>query len=76
MTDLLYEKLVKRFEEVTILPPQKLGPFTPIYKEVTKRLKVMPWFVIGLVSVAIVLVMYLFFGSSITLLVSKLQRGF
>jgi hypothetical protein len=76
MTDLLYEKLVKRFEEVTSLPPQQVGPLTPIYKEVTKRLKVMPWFTIGLVSILVVFALYVVFGSSITFLVSSLQRGF
>jgi len=76
MADLLYEKLVKRFEEVTSLPPQQVGPLTPIYKEVTKRLKVMPWVTIGMVSILVVFVLYVVLGNSITFLASRLQRGF
>jgi len=70
------QEFLKRWKETIDIPPQTIGPFTPIYKEVTKRLKVMPLPMVVAVSVAIVgLVVYLF-GSSITKLVSLLQRGF
>lgn len=76
MTDTTYQKFVKRWEEVTELPPQSLGPFTPLYKRITKHVKVMPfpWFVA--VSLLIAFVLYLVFGSAIILLVSILQKGF
>ncbi len=76
MSDVLYEKLVKHWEEVTELPPQRVGPFTPFYKEITKRLKVMPWPAITIVSILFVFGIYLVFGSDIATLVSVLQRGF
>lgn len=76
MTDAIYNNVLKHFEEVTSLPPQKLGRLTPLYKEVTKRLKVMPWFVWGMLSIVLVFAMYLRFGSTLTFLVSTLQRGF
>jgi hypothetical protein len=74
--DVFYQKLVKHYEEVMELPPQTVGPLTPVYKAITKRLKVMPWFVLVGVSFFIVVVLYLLFGSTLTFLVSILQRGF
>lgn len=76
MTDALYDKFVKRWEEVMELPPQRLGPLTPYYKAATKRLKVMPWPMLVVGSVMLVIGLYLLFGSAITLLVNVLQRGF
>ena len=76
MTDLLYEKFVKHWEEVTQVPPQTIGPFTPFYKEVTKRLKVMPWPLILIASLFVVGGLYLLFGPTITFFVTLLQRGF
>jgi hypothetical protein len=76
MSDLLYDKLLKRWEEVTDLPTQQLGPFTPVYKAVTKRLKVMPWPLLVLISIAVVVAIYVILGSAVTFLVSILQRGF
>ncbi len=71
-----YQKFVKRWEEVTDLPPQTLGPLTPFYKELARRLKVMPWPLLVLVSLVTVVGLYLLVGSAITLLVTILQRGF
>lgn len=71
-----YKKFVKRWEEVTDLPPQAVGPFTPLYKQIVKRLKVMPWGVLVLSSLFVVIGLYLLLGATITLLVSVLQRGF
>ena len=76
MTDLLYQKLVKHWEEVTELPTQQVGPFTPVYKAISRRLKVMPWPLLVLVSIVLVLAVYALFGSAVTFLVSILQRGF
>jgi hypothetical protein len=76
MNDTLYAKFVKRWEEVTDLPPQTMGPLTPWYKKAVVRLKVMPWPALVGVSVLVVLGIYLLIGSAVTLLVSILQRGF
>lgn len=76
MIDTTYQKFMKRWEEVMELPPQTLGPLTPLYKFITKRMKVtpLPWFVV--VSVLLALGLYIVFGSAIILLVSILQKGF
>lgn len=76
MPDHLYQKFVKRWEEVTDLPPQTLGPLTPYYKAIVKRLKVMPWLSFVVISLTVVIGLYLLIGGAITFLVSILQRGF
>lgn len=76
MKDVTYQKFIKRWEEVTELPPQTLGPLTKVYKQATKRLKIMPWPWFGVVSLVVVIALYVVFGSSIAGIVSILQRGF
>jgi hypothetical protein len=76
MSDALYHKFVKRWEEVTDLPTQTLGPLTPYYKSAVKRLKVMPWPVLVVAAILMVLGIYLLIGSAIVILTSILQRGF
>ncbi len=76
MIDTTYQRFVKRWEEVTDLPTQTLGPFTGLYKRFTKQFKVMPWpWFIGM-SIAVAAGLYLVFGSAIAFLVTTLQRGF
>ena len=76
MKDALYNKFVQRWEEVTDLPPQTVGPLTPYYKKVVTKLKVMPWPLLVAGALVIVICLYLLIGSTVTLLVSILQRGF
>jgi hypothetical protein len=76
MTDTTYKKFVKRWEEVTDLPPQTMGPATPCYKKLVARLKVMPWGILVLGSIIVVIGLYLLLGTAITAIVSILQRGF
>lgn len=76
MTDTTYQKFVRRWEEVMDVPPQTLGPLTPYYKMLVRRLKVMPWPMFVLSSLAIVFTVYIVIGSTITLIVSLLQKGF
>ena len=76
MKSTTYQKFVKRWEEVTDLPPQTLGPATPLYKACVRHLKVMPWPVLVFFSLVLVIALYVIIGSAVTLLVSILQRGF
>ncbi|KKU80761.1 hypothetical protein A2875_04885 [Candidatus Gottesmanbacteria bacterium RIFCSPHIGHO2_01_FULL_46_14] len=76
MTDSVYKKFVQRWEDVMELPPTSLGPLTPLYKTLTRRLKVMPFPSLVIVSLLCVIGVYMLFGSAITLLASLLQRGF
>lgn len=76
MQDATYQKFVKRWEEVTDIPPQTLGPFTGMYKQITKRLKVMPWPWFVVASIGFVFMLYVLIGSAITMLTSILQNSF
>jgi hypothetical protein len=76
MADPLYTKFVQRWQEVTDLPPQRIGRFTPAYKLIVSKLKVMPWPVLLSGSVLTVIGLYFVLGTAITFLVSLLQRGF
>ena len=76
MSDATYQKFVKRWEEVTDIPPQTLGPLTGVYKQITRRLKVMPWLWFVVVSIGLVLGLYLGIGSAITILTTILQNSF
>jgi len=71
-----YAKFLRRWEEVTELPPQSLGPLTGLYKRLTKRFKVMPWPWFVSMSIMVAIALYILFGSAITYLVTLLQRGF
>ncbi len=76
MRDVTYKKFIARWEEVVDLQPQTLGPFTPLYKTLIRRLKVMPWPYFVLLATMVVLALYFLIGSTITFLVTLLQRGF
>lgn len=76
MRDVTFKKFIARWEEVVDLPPQTMGPFTPFYKAFVRHLKVMPWPYFVLTAVSVVVAIYYLIGSTITLLVTLLQRGF
>lgn len=76
MADVLFTNFMKRWEEVTELPPQQFGRLTNVYKMATGRLKIMPWTTFFLVSALVVGAVYMFFGSTIVRMVTLLQRGF
>lgn len=75
-TNKTYDRFVKRWEEVMDLPPQTLGPLTPQYKAITKRLKVMPWPLILGGSILTAILLFVAAGSAIISFVSLLQKGF
>lgn len=76
MKDVTYQKFVKRWQEVIDVPVQDVGPFTPLYKAMVKRLKVMPlpWLIV--VGLIVVVCLYGVVGTSLVSFVSLLQRGF
>ncbi|MEK7577548.1 MAG: hypothetical protein AAB492_02930 [Patescibacteria group bacterium] len=76
MVDALFTNFIKRWEEVTELPPQRLGKFTGVYKMFTGRVKTMPWIAFFVVSALVVGSVYFFLGSTIVWIVTLLQRGF
>lgn len=72
----LYKNVIAQWEKTTELPPQTVGPLTPYYKMVTKRLKVFPWPILVVAGIGLVVVLFVLFGYGIVPLTSLLQRGF
>ena len=73
----LYELLVSKMHEVSMLPPQTVGPLTPLYKRIVPYFKVSPWKSIALVSLFATTLVYFLFGMSLLIkLASLLQFGF
>lgn len=71
-----YEELVHKMQEISALPQQTVGPFTPLYRSVIPYVKDAPlrWLAIG--SFVTSIVFYLVFGALVVRLVSILQHGF
>lgn len=76
MKNELFERFQTKWNETTELPPQTVGVFTPYYKMMTKRLKVMPIPLLIVCSLVIIITLFFIFGTGITFLTSVLQRGF
>jgi hypothetical protein len=76
MTDEVYKRFQKKWNDITELPPQTVGPFTPYYKMITRRLKIMPLPVLVVASFVLIFILFFMIGSGITFLTTLLQRGF
>lgn len=74
--DKLYGLLLQRMHEVAVVPPQTVGPFTPMYKRVVPKLKWQPWRSVAVFSFFLAALLYLFFGVRVVHLASLLQYGF
>lgn len=74
--DKTYQLLVSKMHEVSNLPTQQVGFFTPVYKRIVPYLKVTPWKSVILLSLAASAILYLFFGIRLIHLASLLQFGF
>lgn len=74
--DKLYQELVAKMTEVSLVSPQQVGPFTGVYKRVTPYVKKKPLRVLSISSILIAAFLYLLFDSLIVKLVSILQYGF
>lgn len=77
MTDSLYRNFYKRWDEVTQLPPQRLGILTPAYKKVIPLFKNAPWrIIVPLVLVSVTAGVFVLQGITATQIASLLQGGF
>lgn len=75
-SDPLYQKFMQKWDEVTELPPQTIGPFTPMFKRTAPYFKVAPWRVLIPLSFLFAVGIALVFEMTTVQLVSLLQRGF
>lgn len=74
--DALYQLMKQRMQEVAVVPPQTVGPLTPLYKRVIPQLKSQPWRSVGALSFVFTVLLYLVFGARVVKLASLLQYGF
>lgn len=71
-----YELLVHKMREVSDLPQQTMGPFTPLYRTMIPYVKEAPWRWFAAGSFMVGVVLYVVFGALIVRVVSVLQHGF
>jgi len=72
----LYSKLVVKMAEISSLPTQKVGIFTPLYKKFTSILKDNPWKTLFLFSLMLSFFLRFLLGPGSVKIVSILQGGF
>lgn len=71
-----YQLLVAKMREVSVVPPQTIGPFTNTYKRIVPFFKFSPWRSAALVSFAGTAILYFLLGGALIKLASILQFGF
>lgn len=72
----LYRNFLHKWAEVAELPPQTVGPLTPVYKKTVPLLKVAPWRILIPLSLVAAAVIALSPRWTAVQLVSLLQQGF
>jgi len=75
--DEFYKQLVAKMEEISLVPPQTIGPFTGVYKRIVPQFKVYPWRSALFLAFFAITLLYLLFGTRLLVSVaSLLQYGF
>lgn len=74
--DRVYQLLRTKMQEISWVPPQSFGFFTPLYKVVVPYFKYNPWVSVGIISAVMVFCLYFLFGTALVKLASLLQFGF
>jgi hypothetical protein len=76
MKDNTSKVVLKRWKEVSELPPQNLGFFDALYHSVSRIIKSHPILTVILLGASLLMVFRIGFGFSLVWLTSVLQRGF
>jgi len=76
MKSTLYENFYSRWQEVVELPPQTVGPLTPVYKRVAPFLKHAPWRILIPIALILVCLVALVHNLTAPQVASLLQKGF
>lgn len=71
-----YKNIFRRWEEVSSLPDQNIGPLTGLFHKLAYVVKRRQFTTYFLISIAVVTLLYAIFGSAIVRLTTILQRGF
>lgn len=75
-SDALYQKFVQKWDEVTELPPQTVGPLTPVYKRTVPIFKVAPWRLFVPLAFTLAAGFALILQVTAVQIATLLQRGF
>jgi hypothetical protein len=62
--------------EVAVVPPQQVGPFTPLYKRIVPWFKYFPLKSAVIVALFVSFFLYIILGITLVKLASLLQFGF
>ncbi|MBI3380208.1 hypothetical protein HY029_05635 [Candidatus Gottesmanbacteria bacterium] len=71
-----YQLMVAKMREVSLVPPQTIGPFTGVYKRIVPFFKFSPWRSAALISFFTTVILYFMLGSTLVKIASILQFGF
>ena len=71
-----YQLLVAKMQEVAVVPPQTVGPFTFLYKKLASVFKFSPWRSAAFISFFTTILLYFLLGGTLVKLASMLQFGF
>lgn len=74
--DLVYQNLVRKMQEILVVPPQNVGRFTPIYKAFAPYIKNIPWRILVPLAVVAAILVRLIGGVYLIKIVTLLQHGF
>lgn len=74
--DKYYRELVLKMHEVSVVPPQTVGPLTPLYRLLVPQLKYFPFKALVVLSFLFVFLAYLVFGAWLVRLAELLQKSF
>jgi|GEM_PF-3867843 len=72
----LYRVLREKMKEVSSLPTNNFGKFTPYYKEIAPLFKIAPYRLGIVLAFIATFFLVFFFKSSISIIASILSRGF
>lgn len=72
----LYQNFINKWQEVTEIPPQKVGVLTPYFKKVAPYFKSDPWKIIIPLSLLFILGVFWLVELTTPQVVSVLQTGF
>ena len=73
--DRIYQSMVAKMQEMAVVPPQRLGLLTPLYKKVVPVFKISPLKSLVFLSLVATFTAFMLFGSRLVKLASILQAG-
>ncbi len=73
---LTYRKFLTIWEEAVELPPQNIGPLTPVFQKTAPFFKITPWKILIPLSFVLAIITALLLQLTAVQIASILQKGF